>query len=61
MTGASKNFLKDFTGTDTGNDPGGYIVYWSDGDVPFFRASFLPIISRAGSQVVKACQKGKFC
>ena len=51
--------------------PGGYPggVYLSDGDVPFFRVSFSPIFSRTGyqtkanflEQVVKTCQKGKFC
>ena len=48
---------------------GGYLVYLSDGDVPFFRVSFLPIFSRTGyqkkanflEQVVKTCQKRKFC
>ena len=43
---------------------GGYLVYLSDGDVPFFRVSFSPIFSRTGyqkkanflEQVVKACQ-----
>ena len=49
--------------------PGGYLVYLSDGDVPFFRVSFSPIFSRTGyqkkanflEQVVKTCQKRKFC
>ena len=50
--------------------PGGrYLVYLSDGDVPFFRVSFSPIFSRTGyqkkvnflGQVVKTCQKRKFC
>ena len=48
---------------------GGYLLYLSDGDVPFFRVSFLPISSRTGyqrkanflEQVVKTCQKRKFC
>ena len=43
---------------------GGYLVYLSDGDVPFFRVSFSPIFSRTGyqkkanflEQVVKTCQ-----
>ena len=52
------------------SDPGGeYLVYLSDGDVPFFRVSFSPIFSRTGyqkkanflQQVVKTCQKRKFC
>ena len=48
---------------------GGYLVYLSDRDVPFFRVSFSPIFSRTGyqkkanflEQVVKTCQKRKFC
>ena len=48
---------------------GGYLVYLSDGDVPFFRVSFSPIFSRTGyqkkasflEQIVKTCQKRKFC
>ena len=48
---------------------GGYLVYLSDGDVPFFRVSFSPIFSRTGyqkkanflEQVVKTCQQRKFC
>ena len=48
---------------------GEYLVYLSDGDVPFFRVSFSPIFSRTGYQkranflthVVKTCQKRKFC
>ena len=48
---------------------GGYLVYLSDGNVPFFRVSFSPIFSRTGyqkkanfpEQVVKTCQKRKFC
>ena len=48
---------------------GGYLVYLSDGDVPFFRVSFSPIFSKTGyqkkasfqEQVVKTCQKRKFC
>ena len=48
---------------------GGYLVYLSYGDVPFFRVSFSPISSRTGyqkkanflEQVVKTCQKRKFC
>ena len=48
---------------------GGYLVYLSDGDVLFFRVSFSPIFSRTGyqkkanflEQVVKTCQKRKFC
>ena len=47
----------------------GYLVYLSDGDVPFFRVSFSPMSSRIGyqkkanflEQVVKTCQKRKFC
>ena len=34
---------------------GGYLVYLSDGDVPFFRVSFSAIISRTGYQ-----KEGKF-
>ena len=49
--------------------PRGYLVYLSDGDVPFSRVSFSPIFYRAGyqrkanflEQVVKTCQKRKFC
>ena len=48
---------------------GGYLGYLSDGDMPFFRVSFAPIFSRTGyqkkenflEQVVKTCQKRKFC
>ena len=48
---------------------GGYLVYLSDGDVPFFRVSFSPIFPRTGcqkkanflEQVVKTCQARKFC
>ena len=48
---------------------GGYLVHLSDGDVPFFRVSFSPIFPRTGyqkkahflEQVVKTCQKRKFC
>ena len=48
---------------------GRYLVYFSDGDVPFFRVSFSPIFSRMAYQnravflapVVKKCQEGKFC
>ena len=48
---------------------GEYLVYLSDRDVPFFRVSFSPIFSRTGyqkkanflEQVVKTCQKRKFC
>ena len=48
---------------------GGYLVYLTDGDVPFFRVSFSPIFSRTGyqkkanflEQVVKTCKKRKFC
>ena len=29
---------------------GGYLVYLSNGDVPFFRVSFSPISSRTGYQ-----------
>ena len=53
-----------------GVDPrgGGYLVYLSDGDVPFFRVSFSPIFSITGyqkkanflEQVVKTCQRRKF-
>ena len=47
---------------------GGYLVYLSDGDVPFFRLSFSPIFLRTGYQktanflelVVKTCQKENF-
>ena len=47
----------------------GYLVYLSDGNVPFFRVSFSPIFSITGyekkanflEQVVKTCQKRKFC
>ena len=47
---------------------GGYLVYLSDGDVPFFRVSFSPTFSRTGyqkkanllEQVVKTCQRGNF-
>ena len=46
-----------------------YMVYLSDGDVPFFKVSFSPIFSRKGyqkkanflEQVVKKCQKRKLC
>ena len=49
--------------------PGGDLAYLSDGDVPFFRVSFSPIFCRTGyqkkanflEQVVKTCQKRKFC
>ena len=36
----------------SGDYPGGrgYLVYLSDGDVPFFRVSFSPIFSRTGYQ-----------
>ena len=45
------------------------LVYLSDVDVPFFRVSLSPIFSRTGyqkkanflEQVVKTCQKRKFC
>ena len=48
---------------------GGYLVYLTDGDVPFFRVSFSAIFSRTGyqknanflEQVVKTCKKRKFC
>ena len=48
---------------------GGYLVYLTDGDVPFFRVSFSPIFTRTGyqkkanflEQVVKTCKKRKFC
>ena len=44
---------------------GGYLVYLSNGDVPFFRVSFSPIFSRTGyqkkanflEQVLKTCQE----
>ena len=47
----------------------GYLEYLSDGDVPFFRVSFSPIFPRTGyqkkanflEQVIKTCQKRKFC
>ena len=47
---------------------GGYLVYLSDGDVPFFRVSFSPIFSRTGyqkkanflEQVVKHVKRGNF-
>ena len=59
---ASSSFFEDI-------NPGGYLVYLTDGDVPFFRVSFLPIFSRTGyqkkanflEQVVKTCKKRKFC
>ena len=46
----------------------GYLVYFSDGDVPFFRVSFSPIFSRTGyqkkanflEQVVKHVKRGNF-
>ena len=46
-----------------------YLVYLSDGDVPFLWVSFSPIFSSTGyhnraiflEQVVKACIKGIFC
>ena len=46
-----------------------YLVYLTDGDVPFFRVSFSPTFSRTGyqkkanflEQVVKTCKKRKFC
>ena len=50
--------------------PGGrYLVYLSYGNVPFFMVSFSPIFSRTGyqkkanflEQVVKTCQRRKFC
>ena len=52
-----------------GTIPGGYLVYLSGGDVPFFRASFWPIFSGTRypkkaiflERVVKTCQKGTFC
>ena len=52
-----------------GSRGGGYLVYLSDGVVPFFRVSFSPIFSITGyqkkasflEQVVKTCQKRKFC
>ena len=48
---------------------GGYLVYLSDGDVPFFGVSFLPFFSRRGYEtkamflkpVVKTFQKEKSC
>ena len=48
---------------------GVHLVYFPDGDVPFFRVSFLPIFTGTGYQkkeiflepVVKTCQKGEFC
>ena len=48
---------------------GGYLVYLSYVDVLFFRVSFSPIFSRTGyqkkanflEQVVKTCQRRKFC
>ena len=51
------------------SNPGGYLVYLSDGDVLFFRVSLSPIFSRTGyqkkanflEQVVKTCRKKKFC
>ena len=51
------------------NPGGGYLVYLTDGDVPFFRVSFSPNFSRTGyqkkanflEQVVKTCKKRKFC
>ena len=52
-----------------GQAPGRYLVYLSDGDVPFFRVSFSPILPRTGyqkkanflEQVAKTCKKRKFC
>ena len=46
--------------------PVGYLGMW---DVPFFKVSFSPTFSRTGyqkkanllEQVVKTCQKSKFC
>ena len=54
---------------DTMPGGGGYLVYLTGGDVPFFRVSFSPIFSRTGyqkkanflEQVVKTCEKRKFC
>ena len=48
---------------------GGYLVHLSDGNVPFSRVSFSHIFSSTGyqkkanflEQVVKECQKRKFC
>ena len=48
---------------------GGYLEYLSDGDVLFLRVSFSPIFPRTRhqkkanflEQVVKTCQKWKFC
>ena len=48
---------------------GGYLVYLSDGEVPFFRVSISPTFSRTGyqkkanflEQVAKTCQKRKVC
>ena len=62
----TEHILKDMHGRPPG---GRYFVYLSDGDVPFFRVSFSPIFSRTGyqkkanflEQVVKTCQKRKFC
>ena len=62
--------MSQYFGSATLCDPGGrYLVYLSDGDVPFFRVSFSPIFSRTGyqkkenflEQVVETCQKRKFC
>ena len=39
---------ENFTSLHPGG--GGYLVYLSDGDVPFFRVSFSPIFSRTGYQ-----------
>ena len=47
--------------------PGGvFLVYLSDGDVPFFRISFSPIffhyrVSKEGKFSGAGCQKRKFC
>ena len=62
----SVSFHMNISQSDQG---GGYLVYLSDGDVPFFRVSFSPIFSRTGyqkkanflEQVVKTYQKRKFC
>ena len=65
---------QDECGADVIDDPerrrgGGYLVYLSNGEMPFLRVSFSPIFSIMGYQkkaiflepVVKKCQKGKFC
>ena len=68
--GSMENELPRSFSIDPGSrGGGGYLVYLTDGDVPFFRVSFSPIFSRTGyqkkanflEQVVKTCKKRKFC